>query len=163
MISTNSVTRSSVTRNAAVEEEVLVWSPALIMEIVITLFERILYILLCGISLVPQCLFHMSGSTTTLSKKTELLIDFDQPKNFQASSTQVSDLQQASSAPVKVSQQSSSAPVRELLILEDLIDLSEHGLESESSEDVVDNAAKIDSMVEKCLAALSAPSSVREM
>jgi hypothetical protein len=115
------------------------------MEIVITLFERLLYILLCGISLLPLllCLFHMPGTTTTLPNETELLIDSDQPKDFQ--------------------QASSAAPLKELVILEDLIDLSEHGLESEGSEDVVDNAAMIDSMMEKCLAALTVPSTARKM
>lgn len=138
------------------------------MEIVITLFEKLLYILLCGISLLPQllCLFHISENTpgTTLRNETELLIDFDQPKNFQQGSSEpVKVSQQASSAQVSDHQQAPSAPSKELVILEDLIDLSEHGLEIENSEAVSDNAVRIDFMVEKCLAALTAPSTVRKM
>ncbi|KAG0615146.1 hypothetical protein M758_5G018600 [Ceratodon purpureus] len=189
---TSLTTRSSVTRNAAVEH--LVWSPALIMEIVITLFEKFLYVLLYSLSLFLRLLcsqpfhklFHRSCPKTIYNPDTEtdLLGLHEQAYNPPSMSRRCS----VSLIPaiwricsmgslfirfqVKKFQQASPQVKSDFLILEDLIDFSEPissddrpvecapvgGAVESTPADVVSNELKMDSMVEKCLAELVAPS-----
>jgi hypothetical protein len=173
------MTRSSVTRNVAVEE-VFIWSPAIIMEIMITLFEKLLYILLYSISLLPRLLFSQPFCKSGNSE-TDLLGLHEQGYNNQPSIFSMSLLPPfwrkrslLNQRQVKNSQQA-SPPVKEFLILEDLIDFLEpaatsegpvngdssatvRGISESTPADVVEKELTMDSMVEKCLAQLATPS-----
>lgn len=191
------MTRSSVTRNAAVEG--LIWSPALIMEGVITLFEKFLYIVLYSMSLLLRLLcsqpfrklFSKSGTTTLHNpdNETDLLGLHEQGYNqpsilrnlslslvpaFRRVGSRRSLLIQRQFFQVKNFQQA-SPQAKDFLILGDLIDFSEPAKSegpvfcrsgdsatvsgiSEPTPADVNNELTIDSMVEKCLAELAAPS-----
>lgn len=209
------MTRSSVTRNAAVED--LAWSPALFMEIAITLFEKFLYILLYSLSLLLRLLcslpfrelFHCkSGTTKTVllnpdnDNETDLLGLNKQsyghqpsisPRNISISPLpafwKVGSLR-SRLLPRRFLQvknfQLVSPQVKDLLILDDLIDFSEPVCSTEGPEfcqngeyststvgdmlvseampadhvpdHVVKKGVTIDSMFDKCLAELAAPS-----
>jgi len=176
------MTPSSVTRNAAVK---VIWFPALIMEIVITLFEKLLYIVLYSISLLPRLLFSQSFRTSG-NNETDLLGLHEQRQvyNNQTSISSISLLP----AFVKVRSllvqrkvknfQPASPQVKSNLILADLIDFlepaavitSEGSVNGDSSTATVsgifdstpavavERVPAIDSMVERCLAKLAAPS-----
>lgn len=180
-------TRSSVTRNAAVEH--LVWSPALIVEIVITLFEKFLYVLLYCMSLLLRLLcslpfrklFHKPGKKTLRNPDyhNDLLGLHEQAYNQPSISTSCRFSSMGSlfiqwpSEYFQVKYFHQASPqAKDFQILEDLIDFSEPersearpvdsspaGAISESIvADVVSNELKMESMVENCLADLTAPS-----
>jgi hypothetical protein len=174
-----SMTPSSVTRNAAVEE-VLIWFPALIMEFVITLFENLLYIFLYSISLLPRLLCSLPFRTSG-NYETDLLGLQEQVYNNQTSTFSISLLTafgKLISLLVRRNVknfQPASPQVKNNLILEDLIDFSEPAATSEGSVNgdsstatvggmfdstppVVERVPTMDSMVEACLAGLAAPS-----
>ena len=189
-------TRSSVIRNAVVEH--LIWSPGFIIEILITLFEKFLYILLYSLSLFLRLLcsqpfrnlFHQVPSTTLHNpdNQTDLLglqeQAYNQPSVSRSCSMslipalwgigstgsvfirwpcfQVKNFQQA------------PPQGKDFLILDDLIDFSDPAKSevllvdsatgsaiAESTPANICNELKIDSMVEKCLAELTCPSTSR--
>jgi hypothetical protein len=146
-------THSSVTRNAAVEH--LVWSPALIVEIVITLFEKFLYILLYSLSLLLRLLcsqpfhklFRRSGTKTLHNpdNETDLLGLHEQASNRPSMSLSLAlwrvgsvgslFIRRSCSFQVK-NFQHGSPQVKDLLVLEDLIDFSEPAARSHEARPV---------------------------